>query len=146
MTLGGKPGVDERCTVLLIDDEANILASLKRTLRREGYAILTAESASEGFSLLARNEVQVIVSDQRMPEMNGTEFLARVKNLYPNTVRMVLSGYSDISAVTDSINRGAIYRFYTKPWDDTQLRDNIRLAFQHYWMVNQPGLARAAAR
>ena len=138
MTLGGKPGVDERCTVLLIDDEANILASLKRTLRREGYAILTAESASEGFSLLARNEVQVIVSDQRMPEMNGTEFLARVKNLYPNTVRMVLSGYSDISAVTDSINRGAIYRFMMKPWDDEQLKQEIAGALRHWRQLYGP--------
>ncbi|MBV5336767.1 MAG: response regulator, partial [Deltaproteobacteria bacterium] len=107
-----------RSTVLFVDDEANILASLKRTLRREGYEILTASNAMEAFSLLAKNTVQVIVSDQRMPEMNGTEFLARVKTLHPKTVRMVLSGYSEISAVTDSINKGAVYRFMLKPWKE----------------------------
>ncbi len=132
MNLTGNRGAEKRSIVLLVDDEANILASLKRTLRREGYDTLTAESASEGFSLLAKHEVQVIVSDQRMPEMNGTEFLSRVKSLYPNTVRMVLSGYSDIAAVTDSINKGAIYRFMMKPWDDQQLKEEISGAFRHW--------------
>jgi FixJ family two-component response regulator len=78
--------------------------------------------------------------------MSGTEFLSKVKELYPETIRIILSGYTGLEAVLDSINRGAIYRFYTKPWDDIQLRDNIRLAFQHYWMVNQPGLARVTVR
>jgi response regulator RpfG family c-di-GMP phosphodiesterase len=124
--------VEARSTVLFVDDEVNILSSIKRTLRREGYEILTANSAAEGFSLLARNSVQVIVSDQRMPEMNGTEFLSRVKNLYPETVRMVLSGYSEISAVTDSINKGAVYRFMLKPWDDEQLKEEITGALRHW--------------
>ena len=132
MSFSGQTGSDRRGIVLFVDDEANILASLKRTLRREGYEILTAESAAEGFSLLARYDIQLIVSDQRMPEMNGTEFLARVKNLYPQTVRMVLSGYSEISAVTDSINRGAVYRFMLKPWDDEQLKEEISGALRHW--------------
>ena len=119
-------------TVLFVDDEANILSSLKRTLRREGYTILTAESASEGFSLLAKNTVQVIVSDQRMTEMSGTEFLSRVKSLYPKTVRMVLSGYSEISSVTDSINKGAVYRFMMKPWDDEKLKAEVAGALRHW--------------
>ena len=122
----------ERSIVLFVDDEANILASLKRTLRREGYDILTAESAAEGFSLLAKNTVQVVVSDQRMPEMNGTEFLTRVKTLYPDTIRMVLSGYSEISAVTDSINKGSVYRFMMKPWDDEHLKEEIFGALRHW--------------
>ena len=132
MKLAANREMGKRSTVLLVDDETNILASLNRTLRREGYDILTAESAAEGFSLLAKHDVQVIVSDQRMPEMNGTEFLSRVKNLYPKTVRMVLSGYSDISAVTDSINKGAIYRFMMKPWDDGQLKEEVSGAFRHW--------------
>lgn len=132
MKLAANREMGKRSTVLLVDDETNILASLNRTLRREGYDILTAESAAEGFSLLAKHNVQVIVSDQRMPEMNGTEFLSRVKNLYPKTVRMVLSGYSDISAVTDSINKGAIYRFLMKPWDDEQLKEEVSGAFRHW--------------
>ncbi len=132
MNLSGNRASGKRSTVLLVDDEANILASLKRTLRREGYDILTAESAAEGFSLLARNDVQIIISDQRMPEMNGTEFLSRVKSLYPNTVRMVLSGYSEISAVTDSINKGAVYRFMLKPWDDEKLKVEVSGALRHW--------------
>jgi len=124
--------VGARNAVLFVDDEINILSSIKRTLRREGYEIFTASTAAEGFSLLARNSVQVIISDQRMPEMKGTEFLSRVKNLYPETVRMVLSGYSEISAVTDSINKGAVYRFMLKPWDDEQLKEEIAGALRHW--------------
>jgi len=117
-------------TLLLVDDEPNILNSLKRLLRRDGYAILTAESPAAAFDLLALHDVQVIVSDQRMPEMSGTEFLERVKKLYPETIRIVLSGYTDLETVTDAINRGAIYRFLTKPWEDEMLRNQIHEAFR----------------
>jgi DNA-binding NtrC family response regulator len=89
--------------------------------------------------MLALHAVQVIVCDQRMPAMSGTEFLSKVKEMYPETIRIILSGYTGLEAVLDSINRGAIYRFYTKPWDDTQLRDNIRLAFHHYWLMHGSG-------
>ena len=81
--------------------------------------------------MLAENEVQVVLSDQRMPAMSGTDFLSEVKSLYPDTVRLVLSGYTDLAAVTEAINRGAIYRFLTKPWVDEQLRDHVREAFAH---------------
>jgi FixJ family two-component response regulator len=81
----------------------------------------------------------VIVCDQRMPIMSGTEFLSKVKDMYPDTIRIILSGYTGLEAMLDSINRGAIYRFYTKPWDDVQLRDNIRLAFHHYWLMHGSG-------
>jgi len=117
-------------TLLLLDDEQNILKALARVLRREGYRILTATSAKDAFALLATHDVQVILSDQRMPEMNGTEFLSRVKEIYPDTVRLVLSGYTDLNSVTDAINRGAIYKFLTKPWDDDQLRLDIAQAFR----------------
>ena len=119
-------------TLLLLDDEENILASLVRLLRRDGYKILKATSAAVAFELLAAHPVGVIVSDQRMPEMNGVEFLRRVKRLYPDTVRMVLSGYTDLKSVTDAINEGAVYKFLTKPWDDELLRANIQEAFQRH--------------
>ncbi|SHH51828.1 EAL domain-containing protein [Massilia sp. CF038] len=125
-----------RQTLLLVDDDANVLSSLHRLFRRDNYKILTALSPEEGFEMLALHQVHVIVCDQRMPGMSGTEFLSKVKEMYPETIRIILSGYTGLEAVLDSINRGAIYRFYTKPWDDTQLRDNIRLAFHHYWLVN----------
>jgi diguanylate cyclase (GGDEF)-like protein/PAS domain S-box-containing protein len=126
-------------TLLLVDDDVNVLSSLHRLFRRDGYRILTAVSPAEGFDLLALYPVQVIVCDQRMPIMSGTEFLAKVKEMYPDTIRIILSGYTGVESVLDSINRGAIYRFYTKPWDDTQLRDNIRLAFHHYWLMHGSG-------
>jgi response regulator RpfG family c-di-GMP phosphodiesterase len=121
-------------TILLVDDEANITSALKRTLRRDGYNILTANSGVEGLNLLAIHEVGVIISDQRMPQMTGVEFLRKVKTLYPKTFRMVLSGYTELESVTSAINEGAIYKFLTKPWDDELLRDNIREAFEFYEM------------
>jgi diguanylate cyclase (GGDEF)-like protein/PAS domain S-box-containing protein len=131
-------GTQQAQTLLIVDDDVNVLSSLHRLFRRDGYKILTAETPAEGFELLALHRVQVIVCDQRMPVMSGTEFLSKVKEMYPETIRIILSGYTGLEAVLDSINRGAIYRFYTKPWDDTQLRDNIRLAFHHYWLMNRP--------
>lgn len=119
-------------TLLLVDDEENILRALKRLLRRDGYTILTANGGRQGLELLQSNDVGVIISDQRMPEMSGVEFLSQVKEEYPDNVRMVLSGYTDLNSVTDAINRGAIYRFLTKPWDDDLLSNNIRDAFEHY--------------
>lgn len=119
-------------TLLLVDDETNIMASLKRLLHGDGYRILTASSGLAGLELLATHSVGVIISDQRMPEMTGVEFLHRVKQMYPDTVRIVLSGYTDLKSVTDAINEGAIYKFLTKPWEDDQLRDNVREAFQRY--------------
>lgn len=117
-------------TLLLVDDEPNVLNALTRLLRREGYRILSAVSPTEAFDLLARNSVQVIVSDQRMPDMTGTEFFARVRQLYPATMRIVLTGYTDIESVKAAINHGAIYKFLTKPWEDDEIRDQIREAFR----------------
>lgn len=119
-------------TLLLLDDEENILRALSRVLRRDGYHVLTANRAQDAFALLAKHEVQVILSDQRMPEMDGTAFFSRVKDLYPETIRIVLSGYTDLTSVTEAINQGAIYKFLTKPWDDTQLRATVAQAFQHH--------------
>ena len=118
-------------SLLLVDDEPNILSALRRVLRRDGYEVFAAGSAAEGFDILARHDIQVIISDQRMPEMSGTEFLSRVKELYPGTIRIVLSGYTDLEAITGAVNRGAIYRFLTKPWDERQLREHVREAFRH---------------
>jgi CheY-like chemotaxis protein len=123
-------------TVLLVDDEPNILSALKRSLRHEGYRLLTAESAATALELLARHRVQVVVSDQRMPGMSGTEFLSRVKELYPDTVRLILSGYTDLQTVTEAVNQGAIYRFLTKPWEDASLRENIHEAFRQFSVQN----------
>lgn len=125
-------------TLLIVDDEPHILAALQRMLADEGYGIFTATSAHEGLELLAKNPVQVILSDQRMPAMSGAEFLGCVKALYPDTVRMVLSGYAELETVVQAVNEGAIYKFFVKPWDEEQLRAQIRDAFLYYEGVIQP--------
>jgi response regulator RpfG family c-di-GMP phosphodiesterase len=121
-------------TLLLVDDEENITSALVRLLRRDGYQILRANSGEAGLELLTQNEVGVIISDQRMPGMTGVEFLGKVRELYPDTVRVVLSGYTELNSVTDAINRGAVYKFLTKPWEDELLRANVEEAFQRYEM------------
>jgi EAL domain-containing protein (putative c-di-GMP-specific phosphodiesterase class I)/ActR/RegA family two-component response regulator len=118
--------------VLLVDDEPNVLRSLQRALRRDGYTTYTATNALEGLDVLARERIQVVVSDQRMPGTSGTEFLSKVREMYPDTVRMILSGYTDLATVTEAINRGAIYKFLTKPWDADDLREQVLEAFRRY--------------
>ena len=131
------PGTAEQRSLLLVDDEENILMALKRILRRDGYRIFTANSAREGLEVLSQNRVDVIVSDQRMPGMTGVEFLRRVKEIHPEVVSIVLSGYTELQSVTDAINEGAIYKFLTKPWDDEHLRANIQEAFRRKEMADE---------
>ena len=116
--------------MLLVDDEDSILSALRRLLRREAYQVVTANGGQAGLDELARRPIDVIVSDQRMPGMSGIEFLRRAKELYPDTVRMVLSGYADLQSITDAINEGAIYKFLSKPWDDVMLKGEIEEAFR----------------
>ncbi len=126
-----RAGRDEE-TLLIIDDDPFMLDVLTNLFWRDGYRILAARSAAEGFDLLALNEVQVILCDQRMPNMSGTAFLERVSEMYPRTFRIVLSGHSDLPSIVDAVNCGAIARYYTKPWNNKQLRANVRAAFRHY--------------
>jgi diguanylate cyclase (GGDEF)-like protein/PAS domain S-box-containing protein len=123
---------DEVRTILLVDDEENILAALRRVLRPDGYRILCATSAAAGLELLAKYKVGVIVSDQRMPGMSGVEFLRRAKAMHPESLRIVLSGYTDLKSITGAINEGAVYKFLSKPWDDGLLRTSIKDAFRQY--------------
>ena len=125
-------------TLLLVDDETSVVASLKRVLRRENYRILTASSGEEALSLLAQHPVGVILADQRMPGMGGTELLARVRSMHPKTIRMVLSGYTELNSLTEAINRGEISRFLTKPWRDEEVLEAVRDAFRRYGEANSP--------
>ncbi len=125
---------DKATTVLLVDDEESILSALKRVLRREGYGLLTCSSGTDALALLEESEraIGVVVSDFRMPGMNGIEFLSHVRALHPDTIRIVLSGYADAEMVQSAINQGEVYRFISKPWDDDELKTTIRSSVQQF--------------
>ena len=126
-------------TLLIVDDEENIRRALQRLFSSDGYRIYTAGGGREALTILTSSSVGVILSDQRMPEMSGIEFLMKVKELYPDTIRLVLSGYTELKMITDAINEGAIYKFLTKPWEDDLLRKNIAQAFQQYELAGENG-------
>ncbi|MFZ4876687.1 EAL domain-containing protein [Janthinobacterium sp. Mn2066] len=134
---------DEQQTLLIVDDDVFMLDVLSDFLAQDGYRILTAQTAAEGFDILARHKVQVILCDQCMPQMSGTEFMERVKHLCPDTFRIMLSAYSDLTPIMAAINRGAVDRFYTKPWKGAVLRENIREGFRLHGLLHGP--VRAAA-
>lgn len=117
--------------LLIVDDEENILHSLRRLFRREPYEVLLAHSAQEGLDILNTEKISVILSDQRMPGMVGSEFFKIVKKTYPNTIRIIMSGYTELDSITSAINDGAVYKFLLKPWDDEKLLNHIREAFAH---------------
>jgi signal transduction histidine kinase len=116
----------ESLTVLFVDDEANVLRSIGRVLRHEPYRILTASSAAEALEILNSQEIQMIVSDQRMPKATGIELLETARELYPDTIRLMLTGYSDLKTAEEAINKVEIYRFLSKPWNDEDLKATIR--------------------
>ncbi len=118
-------------TVLFVDDELNILKALQRLLRSEPMNVVCASRGSEALELLDKTNAQVVVSDQRMPEMSGVDFLAQVRERRPDVVRMMLTGYTEMDVAVEAINRGEIYRLITKPWNDDELRATIRQAFDH---------------
>lgn len=125
-------------TVLLVDDEANILQALQRLLRRETFRIVTATSGNEALKLLAQlSNVALIVSDQRMPQMNGAELLKRSRELAPEAIRILLTGYSDLGDAVDAVNMGGITRYLSKPWDDTELLQAVRGAVESYTLLQE---------
>ena len=117
--------------LLVLDDEPAVGHAMRRLFRHEAFRTLTATSCQEAFELLAQEPVQVIISDQRMPGMSGTDFFARVRKLYPHTRRIILSSHSELDIVMDAVNRGAVYKILSKPWDDDALRELVREAFRH---------------
>ncbi|MGE5467595.1 MAG: EAL domain-containing protein [Ignavibacteria bacterium] len=126
-------------TLLVVDDEENVLHAIRRLLRSEGCRVLVATSGAEALDLLANNDVGVILSDQRMPGMTGTELLQRVRSMYPKVVRIILSGYTEASTVAEAVNKGEIYKYLTKPWDNTELVALLRQAFvRHEEMAAAP--------
>jgi putative two-component system response regulator len=122
--------------VLFVDDEQNILSAVKRMLISDPICVLTATSALEGMELVKRNTVAVIVSDNMMPGMNGIDFLTWTKTVSPDSVRILMTGYADLRAAIDAINRGEVFRFITKPWDDMELRQTVLDSIAKYNIVS----------
>ena len=119
-------------TILFVDDEVNILKALRRLTRHEPWTVLCASRGVEALETLEHSPAQVVVSDQRMPEMSGVDLLQAVRDRHPDVVRMMLTGYTEMNVAVDAINRGEIYRLITKPWNDEELKATIRQAFDHY--------------
>ncbi len=125
-----------RKTLLILDGDENSSRSLRDLLRRDGYTILLAASADVAFEVLAEHRVQVLLCDEHESTMSSAEFLGRVRELHPDVLRIVVTAHPDLESIMDAVNRAGIYRFYTKPWDDRALRNNIRDAFRHYWALH----------
>ena len=119
-------------TIMLLDDEESIVKSLQRLFRKENFSLLTAHSGEEGLDLLRNHgkPVSLIISDQRMPTMSGTDFLEKARAIYPDAMRFLLTGYSDMKAVIDAVNKGQIHRYIAKPWDDADLLLQVRQALE----------------
>lgn len=119
------PGNDDQAasppTLLFVDDEANILSALRRLFRLHGYKIHTADGGAQGLELLEREPVDLVISDMRMPNMDGAQFLEQVRRKWPDTVRILLTGYADVSSTIAAINKGEIYRYVAKPWNDDDI-------------------------
>ena len=128
--------LNQKYSVLYIDDEEHNLISFKSTFRRE-YDIHVASSARTGLEIMEQNEINLVITDQRMPEMTGVEFLEKIKYQYPDCVRMIMTGFSDMDAIIQAINKGNIYRYITKPWNRAELKITIDSAFEVYHLKLQ---------
>ncbi|HRH59140.1 MAG TPA: hybrid sensor histidine kinase/response regulator [Chitinophagaceae bacterium] len=122
---------DNKISVLYIDDETNNLLAFHAGFRRK-YKIFTASSSAEGIAILNTEKIHVIIADQRMPHSTGVEFFNIIRSAYPNPVRMLLTGYTDVEAIIDAINKGEIYRYIKKPWNDFELQNAIQNAYEIY--------------
>jgi len=127
----------EKYSILLVDDECNILKSLTRLFKKDGYKIFTAESGEQALSLVRGVEFDLVISDMRMPGMSGVELLENVKRLSPNTIRILLTGYADISSVVDAVNKSGIYRYIAKPWDDEDIRLTVKGALKQKYLESE---------
>src|SRR6266550_4107204 len=125
-----------RHSILVVDDERDVVQSVKDLLRLD-YDVFTATKAADGLKILEERPIDVIMSDQRMPEMTGVQFLQHVKAPHPDATRLLFTGYADIHAVIDAINQGNVYRYITKPWDPDELQTIIREACERHDLIVQ---------
>ena len=119
-------------TILVVDDEVSVLNAIYRVFRKEGYQILRSDNPADALKLLNEHVCHIIISDYRMPEMDGVTFLREAMSIRPDAIRIILSGYADSSTIISAINDGGIYKFLTKPWEDDILKSEIRYAIERY--------------
>lgn len=127
---------DRKITILYVDDEPHNLSSFKATFRLK-YNVLICINGEDALNVLKDNEVQIIITDQRMPEMTGVEFLQKVQELYPDPIRILLTGYADINAVIDAINKGNVYKYHSKPWNVEELDQTIQNAYEIFQRIKE---------
>jgi signal transduction histidine kinase len=125
-----------RPPILVVDDEPDVLVSLRSMFRRE-FKVHTATRGEEGLAILAQTPISVVLSDQRMPGMSGSEFLAKVRELHPDVIRVMITGYADIESVIAAINRGHVYRYISKPWDPVELEGVIRQSVEQHQLITE---------
>ena len=119
-------------SILIVDDEPAVLSALKRALADEPFTVHTAESGTEGLGIIKGTQIKLVISDEKMPGMSGSEFLSAVKKLFPDTIRIMLTGHASIESAMKAVNQGEIYRFFSKPWDEYELKLSIRSALEKY--------------
>ena len=118
--------------ILIVDDEQSVIKALKRSFLDDPYKVYSAISAAEALDILSENKIKVVISDEMMPGMSGADFLAKVSGRFPAVIRIMLTGHASLSAAIKAINKGEIYRFFTKPWDDFELRFAVKSAVERY--------------
>lgn len=121
-----------KSSILLVDDEANVLSALTRSLFEEPYDVECANSGEQALTMIRQKTYKLVISDERMIGMQGSELLAILKERYPHTLRILLTGHATLEAALKAVNQGEIYRFFTKPWNDTELKFAIRSAIERY--------------
>ncbi|HMK55046.1 MAG TPA: ATPase, T2SS/T4P/T4SS family [Dissulfurispiraceae bacterium] len=132
-----EPAEPSRFALLFVDDEVNVLNALRRVFIEENYDIHIANSAKDALAVMENEKIHLIISDHRMPGMTGAELLRQIKQLWPHTIRIMLTGHADVSSVMGAVNEGAVYKFITKPWNDDDLRLTVSLAFQQYSLLQE---------
>ena len=130
-------GKGEVFTLLFVDDEIGVLNALRRIFLDENYTVFTATSADEALEVMNREKVNLVVSDHRMPGMTGAQLLKEIKEKWPDTIRIMLTGYADVQSIMGAVNEGAVYKFITKPWNDEDLRLTVSLALQQYVLIQE---------
>jgi len=124
-------------SLLFVDDEENVLRAIERIFLEENYKIFKALSAEEALEIMEKEKIHLVISDHRMPGMTGSQLLKEIKQRWPDTIRIMLTGYADIQSIMGAVNEGAVYKFITKPWNDEDLRLTVSLALQQYVLIQE---------